>query len=158
MTGTGEVKDLEELRCAYCGGPAEGNYSIHRDGFGLGPEVDLCDAHGSEETPTCEEIWSVTQDKKNTPKRFIMKNRHIGLHEHRLKREEEENRFARAWTKHNKEGRILDHLLDVRPVQTGQPKEASDRDCRVAATVIQWLGSSVGQGFLGDLGYTKFLE
>lgn len=23
--------------CAYCGGPAEGNYSVHRDGFGDGP-------------------------------------------------------------------------------------------------------------------------
>jgi hypothetical protein len=23
-----------EKTCAYCGGPAEGNYSIHRDGFG----------------------------------------------------------------------------------------------------------------------------
>ncbi len=43
--------------CAYCGKPAQGNFSIHRDGFGEGPEVPLCDAHGSEATPTCEEIW-----------------------------------------------------------------------------------------------------
>lgn len=46
-----------EKTCAYCGGPAEGNYSIHRDGFGVGPEVDLCDAHGGGELPSCEQIW-----------------------------------------------------------------------------------------------------
>ena len=44
--------------CAYCYQPAEGNYSIHRDGFGVGPEVDLCDAHGGGESPTCGEIWA----------------------------------------------------------------------------------------------------
>lgn len=45
------------MKCAYCGRPAEGNYSIHRDGFCEGPEVPLCDAHGSEPTPTEQEIW-----------------------------------------------------------------------------------------------------
>jgi len=44
--------------CACCESPAEGNYSIHRDGFGEGPEVWLCDACGSKPTPTCEEIWA----------------------------------------------------------------------------------------------------
>lgn len=44
-------------KCAYCGEPAEGEYTIHRDGFGIGPEVDLCNEHGSHRTPTCEEIW-----------------------------------------------------------------------------------------------------
>jgi hypothetical protein len=43
--------------CAYCGGPAEGNYSIHRDGFGEGPEVDLCDAHGGQPEPGLGEVW-----------------------------------------------------------------------------------------------------
>lgn len=47
----------EALTCAFCGGPAEGNYSIHRDGFDVGPEVELCDEHGGHEKPTCEEIW-----------------------------------------------------------------------------------------------------
>jgi len=46
--------------CAHCWKPAEGNYSIHRDGFGEGPEVPLCDACGGEETPTCEDIWHKT--------------------------------------------------------------------------------------------------
>lgn len=43
--------------CAYCGQPAEGNYSIHRDGFGVGPQVPLCDGHGGGDLPTCEQIW-----------------------------------------------------------------------------------------------------
>lgn len=43
--------------CVYCGGLARGNYSIHRDGFGIGPEVDLCDDCGQDSTPTCADIW-----------------------------------------------------------------------------------------------------
>lgn len=31
----------------------------------------------------------------------------------------------------------------------------TDREHEVAATVVQWLGSPVGQGFLRDLGYEK---
>lgn len=46
-----------ESRCAACGKPAEGNFSIHRDGFCEGPEVSLCNACGRAETPTCEELW-----------------------------------------------------------------------------------------------------
>lgn len=46
-----------DLSCAYCGEPAEGNYSIHRDGFGQGPEVPICDAHGGSEDPSCHLIW-----------------------------------------------------------------------------------------------------
>lgn len=45
--------------CAFCGGAAAGNYGIHRDGFGVGPEVDLCDGCGSGLKPTCEEIWDL---------------------------------------------------------------------------------------------------
>jgi hypothetical protein len=53
------VADVQTLRwCAYCGRGAQGQYSIHRDGFGVGPEVDLCNACGSRVTPTCGEIWS----------------------------------------------------------------------------------------------------
>lgn len=52
------------LTCAYCGGPAEGRHSIHRNGFGVGPEVELCDAHGSQPTPTCEEIWKRIAERR----------------------------------------------------------------------------------------------
>ena len=44
--------------CAFCDEPAEGNYAVHRDGFGEGPEVDLCNACGSKTTPTLETIWA----------------------------------------------------------------------------------------------------
>lgn len=44
-------------KCAYCGKPAQGNYSIHRDGFLKGPEVPLCDACGSKPDPSLTEIW-----------------------------------------------------------------------------------------------------
>lgn len=46
------------MTCAYCGKPAEGNFAIHRDGFGVGPEVDLCDPCGGDCRPTTCEIWS----------------------------------------------------------------------------------------------------
>jgi hypothetical protein len=44
--------------CAACGNPSEGKRSIHRDGFGEGPEVWLCNACGMHETPTLEELWA----------------------------------------------------------------------------------------------------
>jgi hypothetical protein len=45
-------------RRANCGEVAQGNATIHRDGFGLGPEVALCDACGCHALPSREEIWS----------------------------------------------------------------------------------------------------
>jgi ribosomal protein L24E len=44
--------------CAFCSEPAEGNYSVHRDGFCEGPEVELCDACGKDVEPTLADIWS----------------------------------------------------------------------------------------------------
>jgi hypothetical protein len=44
--------------CTFCGKLAEGNYSIHRDGFGEGPEVPLCDGCGGRPTPTEQAIWA----------------------------------------------------------------------------------------------------
>jgi hypothetical protein len=43
--------------CSYCGALAEGDHSIHRDGFCEGPEVDLCNAHGSGAYPSLSLIW-----------------------------------------------------------------------------------------------------
>lgn len=58
MTKTRSLRIVRnETDCAYCGKPAEGNFSIHRDGFGVGPEVELCDACGGYPHPTCEQIW-----------------------------------------------------------------------------------------------------
>jgi hypothetical protein len=51
--------------CACCGGDAVmSGCAIHRDGFGEGPEVPLCETCGSEETPTCEEIWQRIAERR----------------------------------------------------------------------------------------------
>ena len=46
------MKKKPKLTCAYCGGGAQGNYAVHRDGMDVGPEVELCDACGSGTEPT----------------------------------------------------------------------------------------------------------
>lgn len=43
--------------CVACGTPCVGAFSIHRDGFGVGPEVPLCRGCGAHELPTCETLW-----------------------------------------------------------------------------------------------------
>ena len=79
-----------------------------------------------------------------------MSSKSKGLHARRCQTNPEEQRFAGAWSERNP----LPWLLDERAVQTGRPADPSKRDETVAATVIQWLGSPVGQAFLADLGYT----
>lgn len=75
----------------------------------------------------------------------------FGLQQHRFKDNPEEARFARAWHR-QQAGKTLAYLL-------GNGKDPSEmvsaRDNDVAATVIQWLGSPVGQAFLEDLGYIR---
>lgn len=51
------------ITCSYCErsfipdpDPNEG-YSVHRDGFGVGPEVPLCPACGGSESPSLADIW-----------------------------------------------------------------------------------------------------
>jgi hypothetical protein len=44
-------------RCCYCRGPASGDYSIHSDDFGVGPEVPLCNGCAEDPAITCEMIW-----------------------------------------------------------------------------------------------------
>ena len=57
-------KEIERISkrvfCSFCGEEIKGEikFSIHRDGFGVGPEVPLCVECGSYSTPTCEEIWN----------------------------------------------------------------------------------------------------
>ena len=54
------LRILKETHCAYCFAVIKGevHFAIHRDGFGVGPEVPLCVECGSHLTPTCEDIWS----------------------------------------------------------------------------------------------------
>ncbi len=85
-----------------------------------------------------------------------MKTKPLGLHTHRFKDNPEEKRFADAWTTENERGHILAHLLDPHHGTGGRRPPEPERPYQiVAATVMQWLGSSVGQGFLRDLGYEK---
>jgi hypothetical protein len=78
-----------------------------------------------------------------------------GLHQYRFEANPEEKRFALAWDTHNRDGGTLAYLLDTNQGQGLRPPEPSERDQVVAATVIQWLGSPVGQFFLTQLGYAK---
>jgi len=84
-----------------------------------------------------------------------MSERHIGFNVARLRREPEEKKISDAWKKQNEVSHLLDYLLQPNPEKQGHPVECSDRDTKVAATVIQWLGSPVGQSFLEELGYKK---
>lgn len=77
-----------------------------------------------------------------------------GLHAHRFRDNPEGQRFAEMWTRMGLDGRNLDYLLTPAP-QNHEPLAASGRDRQVAATIIQWLGSPVGQGFLREMGYEK---
>ena len=78
-----------------------------------------------------------------------------GLRAQRLPHNPEERRFSEAWALENGRGQLLDYLLDTRTDHTAFPPPSSTRDHQVAATVIQWLGSPVGQSFLETLGYTR---
>lgn len=72
-----------------------------------------------------------------------------------------EKAFADTWEEENTNpygelnGKgILDYLLAENP---NEPRgEVTDRDRMVAATVIQWLGSSVGQSFLTQVGSDRY--
>lgn len=78
-----------------------------------------------------------------------------GLHLHRFKDNPEEKRFAEAWQQICEQGDTLAYLLHVGDQGGFRPPQPSERDQTVAATVIQWLGSPVGQSWLEGLGYSK---
>lgn len=69
--------------------------------------------------------------------------KHVGLCANRISRENNERLFAEAWAK--EAPRTLGYLLCG---QDTRQHNYSQRDAEVAATVIQWLGSPVGAGFL----------
>ena len=67
-----------------------------------------------------------------------------------------ESFFAREWEDRNDAclgcddpHSLLDHLLTTDEKEP--PSVVSKRDARTAATVAQWLGSEIGQGFLVDV-------
>lgn len=74
-------------------------------------------------------------------------NIHVGLNAHRLTDDglstDREKAFAEQWQAEQEQ-----HLLAYLLGENNQRGLVSDRDAAVAATVIQWLGSNVGNGFL----------
>ena len=69
---------------------------------------------------------------------------HKGLNTHRLAGSPLESAFAAEWESHNAAYDTLAWILGG-----GNGKSfPSERDAQVAATVIQWLGSPIGQNFV----------
>ncbi len=79
-----------------------------------------------------------------------LKGKHIGLKVYRFKNNPEEEYFAKKWEEWCDRGH-LEWIMGI----VEQAKDLTERDAQVAATVIQWLGSPVGRGFLSELGYIK---
>ena len=78
--------------------------------------------------------------------------KHEGLKLYRLDSNPMERAYHDAWLEENSRetfyaAGMLSHILDA----DGNPVEASERDARVAATVIQWLCSPVGQDFVAGV-------
>lgn len=86
---------------------------------------------------------------------MTMRKIHMGVSTHRFLDNPEERRFALAWERMDRDGRTLAYLLDPKHGVGGFLPDPSDRDYLVAATMMQWLGSPVGQGFLRDIGYER---
>lgn len=83
-----------------------------------------------------------------------MKMKTQGLHPYRFRENPEEKRIAKAWAAENDRPTgpsLLAHLLG----DGVRPADVSPRDSEVAATVVQWLGSPVGQIWLRELGYER---
>ena len=86
------------------------------------------------------------------PGGIVVNGAQAGLHRHRLSREPMEKAFSEAWERENapdKRRKLLDDLLG--DGSNRYQEFATPRDWEVASTVIQWLGSVVGQAFVRDV-------
>ena len=72
--------------------------------------------------------------------------KHKGKHQYRFASNPRELIFAKAWDRTATKWDTLDYLLAEIPNEPNG--EVTARDILVAATVIQWLGSSIGQSWL----------
>ncbi len=103
------------------------------------------------ENPVCQEMHGVAALKALDE---AMEPRHESYHPSRLAFTAERI-FADLWKRENKRephinyGRtLLENILT--PPDAKRVPIVSDRDARVAASVIQWLGTSIGRCFIGE--------
>lgn len=77
-----------------------------------------------------------------------IKKRYQGMWAHRYRQNPLERRFAKAWQDLEQRGRgMLAYMLD----ETNRGiADVSERDELVAATVIQWIATPVGQSWLAE--------
>lgn len=73
---------------------------------------------------------------------------HDGLYVDRQQSNPKEKIYAERWKEVAE--RYLDTLL-YGPNKSNDPDHALQRDAIVAATIIQWLGSPIGEGFLKEV-------
>ena len=77
-----------------------------------------------------------------------MRIRHVGLNEHRFKDNPAERIYANEWKKRQDyPNSTLGYLLYG---QDTWRHAVTQEDATAAATIIQWLGSPVGQGFIEE--------
>ena len=83
-----------------------------------------------------------------------IKKKFQGISANRYAREPLEKLFAEMWQKQNNESlnhrTTLDYIWSEK-LEQHNPQERSNEDYKKAATLIQWLGSTVGQCFLRDV-------
>ena len=72
---------------------------------------------------------------------------HIGKNTHRLSSNPLEKTFHDAWKEENKYGNLLEYILG----DNNEKAVLSNRDEMVAASVVQWLGSPVGEDFVRSI-------
>lgn len=72
---------------------------------------------------------------------------HTGLHAGRFKNNPLEAKIAEWWASKQERGQLLGMLLGTE----GRQGFVTQRDATVAATLIQWLATDVGQNFLCDV-------
>lgn len=97
-------------------------------------------------------VADVGEISSRSERNRVMSFRHRGNKLHRLQENPLEEAFSDAWEEENTHNSsehrcTLAHLMSL----TNQPAILDSRDVLVAANVVQWLGSPVGQAFLAKV-------
>lgn len=76
----------------------------------------------------------------------MKEHKYEGKNLHRLDSNPKESAFAKEWINWNSASYVLEYIMG----EGNKPALLSERDVLVASSVIQWLGSPVGQSFLRE--------